>query len=568
MNELLMTTLVTRPRPPVTPLLAQNNVVESTGDFFTAMWSSFSSFLPSLIYAVVILIIGWLVATIAAFIVKRLLKKTDIDNRLARWVTGRDQSAPSPPIEKWVAAAVYWLILIFTLVAFLQALRLEVVSEPLNNFLQQIFNYLPRVGGAALLLAGAWVVATIAKLLFTNVLSRFNLDDKLAGTTDGEAAEGSPFLVNETLGNALYWFILLFFLPLVLDVLQLRGPLEPVQNLLDDILSALPRILTATIIGVLGWLIARIVRGIVTNLLSATGVDSLGERFGLGRDAQAASLSSITGTVVYVLILIPTAIAALNALDIEAISAPAVDMLELILLMIPRIFAAIVILGVFYFIGQFVAELVSSLLTSIGFNNIFQWLGLPQLQERIPTEPSQPTTPQPAPVPQEPIDEPTPYVRPTPENQLSAQARTPSEIVGLITLVAIVLVGAVAATEVLQFEQLTTIVQAVLRISLRVLSGVVIFGVGLYFANLAFNLISTGSRQMNILAQTARIAIIAFVGALSLQQMGIAPDIVNLAFGLLLGSIAVAIAIAFGLGGRDIASEQIREWLNSFKSQP
>ena len=34
--------------------------------------------------------------------------------------------------------------------------------------------------------------------------------------------------------------------------------------------------------------------------------------------------------------------------------------------------------------------------------------------------------------------------------------------------------------------------------------------------------------------------------------MGVAPDIVNLAFGLLLGAIAVAIAIAFGLGGRDV----------------
>jgi hypothetical protein len=39
-----------------------------------------------------------------------------------------------------------------------------------------------------------------------------------------------------------------------------------------------------------------------------------------------------------------------------------------------------------------------------------------------------------------------------------------------------------------------------------------------------------------------------FVGAMALQQMGVATDIVNLAFGLLLGAIAVAIAIAFGLG--------------------
>ena len=52
---------------------------------------------------------------------------------------------------------------------------------------------------------------------------------------------------------------------------------------------------------------------------------------------------------------------------------------------------------------------------------------------------------------------------------------------------------------------------------------------------------------------------------MALQQMGVATSIVNLAFGLLFGAIAVAIALAFGLGGRDIAADQIREWLSSFK---
>lgn len=137
---------------------------------------------------------------------------------------------------------------------------------------------------------------------------------------------------------------------------------------------------------------------------------------------------------------------------------------------------------------------------------------------------------------------------------------------GAAAWVAIVLFGAVAATEILAFDQLTVIVQAILRVSARVLSGVVVFGIGLYLANLAFSLIhSSGSRQANILAQAARIAIIALVGAMALQQMGVATSIVNLAFGLLFGAIAVAIALAFGLGGRDVAAEQIREWLASFK---
>ncbi len=87
-------------------------------------------------------------------------------------------------------------------------------------------------------------------------------------------------------------------------------------------------------------------------------------------------------------------------------------------------------------------------------------------------------------------------------------------------------------------------------------------------ANLAFNVInSSGNPQARILGQVARVAIIALVSAMALQQIGVASDIVNLAFGLLLGAIAVAIALAFGLGGRDIAHEQVREWLNSFKSR-
>ncbi|MBD0314688.1 MAG: mechanosensitive ion channel, partial [Microcoleus sp. T3-bin5] len=144
--------------------------------------------------------------------------------------------------------------------------------------------------------------------------------------------------------------------------------------------------------------------------------------------------------------------------------------------------------------------------------------------------------------------------------------RTPSEFVGIVVQVGIMLFAVVAATDVLRIPALTAIVSGIVLVAGRVLSGLVVFAIGLYLANLAFSLIaSSGTRQARLLGQTARIAIIAFVAALALQQMGIGSDIVNLAFGLLLGAIAVGIALAFGLGGREIAADQIREWLASFK---
>lgn len=533
--------------PLTSPELAQIDPAPME-QFLNELSGNLGNFLPSLIWAIVILIVGWIVATVAAAIVKGILKRTDLDNRLANMVTGRD-SSQNFPIEQWIATTIYWVILIFTLVAFLNALRLEVVSEPLNDFLQQIFQYLPRIGGAAVLLGIAWATATVVKILLTQGLARFNLDDRLAAQT-GESS--SPFVLNETIGNILYWFIFLLFLPLILSALDLQGLLEPVEALIDQFLQAIPRIVTAGIIFLIGWFVAKIVRDIVTNLLRASQADQLGARFGLpASDAEnGIALSKLAGTIVYVLILIPTAVAALNELDIEAISGPAITMLERVLAVVPQVLMAGVVLVAFYVIGRFVADLLTSVLRSIGFDNILGILGLPELST---TPPAQPAV----------VDaEGRPAVR------VETASKTPSEFVGLIALVGIVLFGAVTATEILQFEGLTAIVQAILRISAQVLSGLIVFAIGLYFANLAFRLISNmGGSQANFLAQAARIAIIVLVGAMGLQQMGVATDIVNLAFGLLLGAVAVAIAIAFGLGGRDVASEQLREWLSAFKRQ-
>jgi len=71
--------------------------------------------------------------------------------------------------------------------------------------------------------------------------------------------------------------------------------------------------------------------------------------------------------------------------------------------------------------------------------------------------------------------------------------------------------------------------------------------------------------QAKMLAHAARISILVFAGAMALRQMGLANEIINLAFGLLLGAMAVAVALAFGLGGREIAAREIEKWLESMK---
>ncbi|HEY9852295.1 MAG TPA: mechanosensitive ion channel [Leptolyngbyaceae cyanobacterium] len=544
------------PPPPASPFTGIGNDWNS---FFQPIAANFGTFALNLLAALAILLVGWLIAIFVSAAIRNILKRTNIDNKLADWITGRQDGTPPAPVEKWIASAVFWIILIFTIVAVLQTLRLSAVSEPLNNLLNQVFIFLPKLAGAAILLLFAWLIGTIVKMVVTRILRVMRLDERLNQQVEGEPA--NQFSLSETIGNTLYWFIFLLFLPSVLSTLELQGTLQPVQQLLNKILSILPNIFAAILIAAAGWLVAQVVRRIVTNLLAASGADRVGTRFGLSRERSGQSLSGIIGTIVYVLILIPTAIAALQALQIEAISAPAINMLNQILNAIPKIFTAALILVIAYAIGRFVADLVTNVLTGIGFNNIFDWLGLGVTpRKRIVVVPSS-----------TPVSEQTPYSSEEAVNAISSTPgtnRTPSEIVGIIALVGIVLLAIVPATEVLQFAALTAIVTGIVTIAGRILAGLVVFAIGLYLANLAFNLISSsGGSQARILGHAARIAIITLVSAMALQQMGIASDIVNLAFGLLLGAIAVAIALAFGLGSRDIAAEQLRQWLASFKEK-
>jgi hypothetical protein len=552
-----MTQIISNISSLVDPLLLAQSRPGQFDQIFSPLGLNLGESLLNLLKAIVIFVVGWIIATVIKALVKKILNSTNIDNRLAAAVTGQ-RGGESFPIEDWIATAIFWIIMLFVIIAALNALELQAVSAPLNTLLDQITGFIPKFIGAAVLLAIAWVVATVVKTIVTRGLGALNIEQRMGLA----ASDTGDFSLTDTLGNALYWFIFLLFLPAVLNALQLNGTLEPVQGMLNKILALLPNILGAVIIAAVFWFVANIVKRIVSNLLAATGIDNIGRKAGLGAGGRGQSLSSIIGTVVFVLILIPGIISALEQLQINAISAPATDMLNQVLDLLPKIFAAGVVLAFFYFAGQFVADFVTNILTNLGFNNLLQWLGISS------TTPGAEPFPRSAP-PGEPIDLGLGTEQPTMiQTEPQMGSKTPSELVGLLCLVGIMLVATLTAVDILGIPALEDVFRILLAIAGQVLIGVVVFAIGLYLANLAYNLIlSSGTTQSRLLAQSARVAIITLVGAMALNRMGIAPNIVNLAFGLILGGIAVAIALAFGLGGREVAREELKSWVSSFKAK-
>ncbi len=493
-------------------------------DLARQLWETLSQaatgYLPRLAAALAILLGFWLVALILAAATRGALRRTHIDDRIHRWVTGQSGEAEVDS-ERWVARGVYYLVMLFGLMAFFNALGLLMVADPLNRMLGSIMEYLPRLLSAGLLLGVALLVAMVVRLALTRLLEAARLDERLGESEDAEAAPVAG--VSRSIAGAMYWLVLLLFLPLVLDALALEGLLQPLQTMLGQLLGFAPNLLAAALIMAVGWLAARIVRQVVTNLLRAAGVDRLGGATGVDSVVGGQGLSGLAGLLVYALILIPVAIAALDALQLAGISEPAGQMLNTMLQAIPAVLGAALILGIAYLAGRFVAGLARDLLARLGFDNILGHLGLGQA------------------------------VRP-------GQA-TPSQIVGSLVLVVALFFASIEAARRLQMEALADLLVRFAEFGGHVLLGLVIFGFGLYLANLAARVIGASQPpERALLATAARVSILVLAGAMALREMGLAEEIINLAFGLLLGAVAVAAALAFGLGGRDAAARQVERW--------
>jgi hypothetical protein len=476
--------------------------------------------LANLLLALIILVIGYILARLIAGVIRRLLRRTNLDNRLADALSEPDQPREYH-VEDIVGKVVFWLLFLFVLVAFFQTLGMAGIAMPLQSFLDNLTtNYLPRLFAAGILLFVAWLVALALRFLVSKSAGLLKLDERLSKY--GALEEGEQVSFGESLSVAVFWFVFLLFLPAVLDALGVSAIADPIKEVFTQIFAYVPQILAAVVIFLVGWFIARIVRQIVYNLLVAIGTDQFGERFGI---PEERSLSKIVGTLVYIVLLIVTLITAFETLNIAAISVPTVQMLSTIINVIPNLLGAALLLIVAYAVAHLVADLVRDLLSTIGFDYVPEKLGI----------------------------------------KWSANT-TPSQWVAYLIILAIMLFAAIGAFEMLGSTALVGALDVFIAFFWRVVLAAVIFAIGLYFANLAYKAVTaTGANQANFIGRAAQIVIIVFTAAIALGEVGVANEIISLAFGITLFAIGLAVALAFGLGSKEIAGRELDHFLTMMR---
>jgi hypothetical protein len=402
----------------------------------------------------------------------------------------------------------------------------------------QLMNWGPRVLIAILILVVTWAVARAVHWILQRAIDRSPALRKHVTGTPEET-------VGHQLGTIAKLIIWLVGIMAALRFLGIGQILTPINELVNEIFAFLPRLIGAGLIFFIGLIVARIVRRLVETVLVATNVDGLLGRLGVGTASRQgarrksktmtaaaatgdtaplpatgarASLARAAGVLAFAVIIIQVAIAALQVLGIEAISGPAIDMLQQIYAALPSILAAALWIGIAFVIGRFVKTIIEAILPPTGFDDAILSTGV------LPTTAS------------------------------------PSRIVANIAMIAIILAASIEAAKQLGGDTIAIFLIQVTELGSKVIFGTLIIVAGVFLARIVANLVGSGTGEGGYAQTLVRYAIIALFTAIGLTFMGLADQIVMLAFGLILGSAAVATALAFGLGGREAAGKIASSW--------
>ncbi|MFY7870293.1 MAG: mechanosensitive ion channel [Exiguobacterium sp.] len=486
----------------------------------TYNFNTFMSWLPELLLAIVILVVGYILAKVLENVTRKALKKARLDERAG--IKKNEEKGEKWTPERIIGKVVFFGVLLLAFLIIFEFMNVPAITQPFSQIYEGFSGLIIGVIKAGLILLVAWVIATLLKKGIQMAGHRLNLS-KLMEKTGQESTSVNQTKWVDTVANIVFYLVLLLALPAVLDALGLRGVSGPFEDLLNSFLGFIPKLVAAALIFAIGYVVAKIVRDILTKFLEAAGLDRLAERFHLSDYVKGSSLAKAIGTIVFIFIMIPVTISALEALDIRGISEPAIAMLNDVLVMIPDILVAIVLVLVGVFVAKWLKGVVVSLLENLGVNSLAQKMGFGE----------------------------------------RASSMSIAQVVGVIVQVIVILLFVSEALQVANLEFMASLATAIFAYLPMVIAALIILAVGFWLANMAERLVGSvlvdGVGQPSALRYVAKYAILGLVFFMAISQLGIAPMIVNTAFLLILGAVALAFGLAFGLGGRETAARYLKK---------
>lgn len=562
--------------------------------------------LPEIAIALAILVGGWLLAYIIRQVLFAALKRTTIDDKVAELLGVETGGEHGARVERIMASGVYYILLLFVLVAFFGYLKIDAVTKPLLTVLDQFAGAVPNLVKAVVVGFGGFLLATGVRKLIVFALDKIGFEktmqrlagedldaarvepaeeederrDRKKGKKSKKRASGAPAPITHMLADVAYWFVIIVAAIPVLESLQIGALAGPLQAAFATVTTYLPKVAAAIVLMIAGYVLARVVRAVVTGVLERVGVDTAMNRLGFAEVTREQKLSGIVGTIAMVFILLQFAISAVGRLEIREISQPLGLMLEQIYAYLPKILVGGVLLAIGVLVARVATNVTSRLLAAMGFNTLMVHIGIfkhlsEEAREQEATskhildkrrEGSQPASVRGSRAEgEEGAEGPASRASGSDEaDELLGQhgttgIQTPADVAGVVVGAIVVLLFLRQVLNTMQLEGLGHLLDGLLAFLPNALVAVVVLGAGLWAGGWARRRIdeltrTSEDRLLKVMGAVANVIVVVFAVMVALQQLGVGEQLIAIAFGLVLGAVCLALALAFGLGGREVAA--------------
>lgn len=388
------------------------------------------------------------------------------------------------------------------------------------NLVGSILGGIPGIIVGIVLFILTLVVASIAKKIVIAIGKKVGLGSKLQKmNVVKDEAQGADII--GMFGSLAYLVVFLIMIPSALSYLGMRSVADPIVNMLYIGLGILPNLLGAGIVLFIGYLIAKILKEVVSNILRAMRLDEAINKVAKLEEGKVV-FSNLIGTIVFALIFIPIIVTALDILKLDAVSKPAVNVMAMIFAFIPNIIVSAIMIAIGLFLAKLLGNIISGVLVTVGVDKCC-----------------------------------------SDENCCKMLGKNkPSTIITMVVKTFVIGIFVIEAINALKLTVLSNISNTLLGYMPNIIAAGTIIAVAFLGIKCIARIITNKMALLVI-----KTVIYVFVGFMILNQLGIAPAIVSMTFMFVMGAISIAFILAFGLGGKDFAKDQLTKISNKMNKE-
>lgn len=557
-----------------------------TAPWLNEVWHTTVPRLPTIGIALAILVGGWLVAFVLYKSIYAGLKRTTLDDKVATMVGFETGGEHGSRVERAVAKTLYYLLLAFVLVAFFSFLGITAVTAPLLTVLNDVAGAVPNLMKALVIGLVGFLAATGVRKLIITLLERIGFEKRMHKLAGDEPEPVVPEIIEEreerrdgkkkrkakrpeqpvtnTVADVAYWFILIVTAIPVLEALRIGALAAPLSTAFATVTTYLPKVAAAIVLLAVGYVLSRIVRTVVSGVLERVGLDKAMARLGFGKITREQSLSGIIGSIAMAFVLLHFAISAVGRLDIKEISVPLGGMLDRIYVFMPKLLVGAVLMAIGVVVARVAGNVAARLLAAMGFNTLMVHIGVYKTMSAEAKAQEQ----QSKELVEHRVRGESTDAGGEEDDLLGSHGttgiHTPADVAGVVVGAIVVLLFVRQVLGTLDLEGLAAMLDRLIAFLPNVLVAAVLLGAGLWAGGWARRRIdeltrASQDRVLRSLGTIAHVGIVAFAAMMALQQIGVGRQLIAIAFALVLGAVCLALALAFGLGGRDVAAKIVEK---------